>query len=190
MSFSTDEDISNFLEPLDLPRISCVNILPTSLITANRFLMNQFKEIILLYDEILIYSRLFFKNWEAYINKRLNCMIEICVLLFILRMSFWNVKNNTFVFTINKIKIQFTNLPKRDGTPNRSLKRSESFTNQPLTLTSVNMTPRLSSTISESRCQCGQDRPKTGIYPFHKKWWPVTHTWWCMCQKRLFLFTI
>ncbi len=117
-----------------------IKALPTSLITVNRFLMNQFKEIILLYDEILIYSRYFFKNWEAYINKRLNCMIEICVLLFTLRMSFWNVKNNTFVFTINKIIIQFTNLPKRDGTPNSSLKRSES--SRMVMAKSVTMTPR------------------------------------------------
>lgn len=96
-------------------------------------------------------------------------MIEICVLLFTLRMSFWNVKNNTFVFTINKIIIQFTNLPKRDGTPNRSLKRSESFTNGYGNI-GYHDAKRLSSTISESSCQCGQDRPKTGIYPFHKKW--------------------
>ncbi len=96
-------------------------------------------------------------------------MIEICVLLFTLRMSFWNVKNNTFVFTINKIIIQFTNLPKRDGTPNSSLKRSESFTNGYGKI-GYHDAKRLSSTISESSCQCGQDRPKTGIYPFHKKW--------------------
>ncbi len=102
-------------------------------------------------------------------------------------MSYWNVKNKTFVFTINKIKIQIINSPKRDGTPNHSLKRPESFTNG-----WQHRLPWCQETFFYLRVAVSVD--KTGwklefclyLYPFHKKWWPVTHTWWCMHQNDYF----